>query len=45
MTNAQSLQDALRYSRPEQSGTARYMAMGGAFNANNRKKKVEYIGM
>ena len=33
MINAQSLQDALRYSRPEQSGTARYMAMGGAFNA------------
>ena len=31
--NAQSMQDALRYSRPEQSGTARYMAMGGAFNA------------
>ena len=33
MINAQSLQDALRYSRPEQSGTARYMSMGGAFNA------------
>ena len=33
MINAQSLQDALRYSRPELTGTARYIAMGGAFNA------------
>ncbi len=31
--NAQSMQDALRYARPELTGTARYMSMGGAFNA------------
>ena len=31
--NAQSMQDALRYARPELTGTARYMSIGGAFNA------------
>lgn len=30
---AQSMDDAIRYARPELKGTARYMAMGGAFNA------------
>ena len=31
--NAQSIEDALRYARPEISGTPRYISMGGAFNA------------
>ena len=31
--NAQSMQDALRYARPELAGSARYISMGGAFNA------------
>ena len=30
---SQSIEDAIRYSRSELSGTARYVAMGGAFNA------------
>ncbi|MBT3444651.1 MAG: hypothetical protein HN443_06390 [Flavobacteriaceae bacterium] len=30
---AQSMDDAIRYVRPELKGTARYMAMGGAFTA------------
>ncbi len=31
--HAQSMEDALRYARPELAGTARYIGMGGAFNA------------
>ena len=31
--SAQSMQDALRYARPELTGTARYISIGGAFNA------------
>ncbi len=33
MLNAQDLGDALRYGLDELNGTARYMSMGGAFNA------------
>ena len=29
----QSMEDILRYTRTELKGTARYVAMGGAFNA------------
>ncbi|MEK9604128.1 MAG: transporter [Flavobacteriaceae bacterium] len=32
-TQAQSMDDLLRFVRPEMRGTARYVAMGGAFNA------------
>ena len=32
-TYAQSMDDLLRYTRTELKGTARYVAMGGAFNA------------
>lgn len=32
-TQAQSMDDLLRFARPELRGTARYVAMGGAFNA------------
>ena len=32
-TYAQSMEDILRYTRTELKGTARYVAMGGAFNA------------
>ena len=30
---AQSMDDVLRYTRPELKGSARYVSMGGAFNA------------
>ena len=33
LTYAQSMEDILRYTRTELKGTARYVAMGGAFNA------------